>query len=211
MKKIRLELGPSLEIATIAIFILVLVSNLIVIQFAKGYFDYYGVPLDLVNFTPQMYDYIRITLPALLSTVVIMGFAFALLKFDVFISEKAADKFIKHTGYRWMHFVRKYDKLFRKLSAVLGIIFNLIIFTLYVYILWTFAIIAIPNAGEGSARMQGQFMSISEPSSIHQDVIIYRGNDGLLLKTYDTKTKEFEPGYRFQSNIGYKTSPFTID
>ncbi len=189
-----------LETTTIGIFSLVLLSNLMIVQYAKGYFEYYGVPLGEVNFVPQMYDYVQITLPALIATGIVLTTSYGILRFNDYVTEKFAEKLLPKTfSSNIPKFIKKHREVFGLLRSALNMLLKVITVGLLLYIIWTMASVVAPSIGNKSAGGANSYSSVSKKEDTLQDVIIYKSGNDVVLKTYDLKSHKFQDGYKVLS------------
>lgn len=198
----------TLELATIAVFLLILLSNFMTIQYAEGYFGYYRVPLAEMDFTPQMYDYIRIAMPALLATAIVIAAGYGLSVAGDRLAKKLADKLVtKKLVKTFFAVAKKRERLLRRTESVLGFFLKILNIGLLIYIVWTMGGIVAPKMGSGAAEAQSKYSSISNDEELLQDVIIYKNGDEIVLKSYNTKSRKFEDGYRVLVGDSYTVRP----
>lgn len=201
---------PSLEMAAIVVFLIVLISNFAVIEFYVGYFNYHRIPFSSVGFAPQMYDYVQITLPAFAITIVVFLMTFVVLKINDFLSSKAANMVTKHSNELLVPFVQKNRAGLRRFATFLELTLKFLNVGLFLYILWLIFFLAIPKAGETYAHNQKQYISTSERDNMQQELIIYSSPNSLITRTYDISTKSFRAGFDYSLIKSYKASVFNI-
>jgi len=197
-----LRKGFSIEIISFLLFALVVLSNGMIVNFARGYFLFFEISLGNVNFSPQYYDYIRVALPVLLALAITILIAYFLLSLQEKIANKLASKInisrdlkIKITAYdakhpgRFKHIGGALDKINAMLPLVTA-----------------FAVVAImffwsaPEIGRESAAGTSLYSSISPSGNVLQELVIYRSEDHIIVKTYDTIGHTFTRGYKLVSS-----------
>lgn len=202
MKKITI-LGKdrtTLEVASVFVFILVLVSNLVTIRFAEGYFGYFNIPLAEVNYVPQMYDYVRIALPVIIGAVVVTAITLGLMGLSSYGSGLLA-KLLK-PNKKAVKFAKRHKKLFESLGGVFDFLAKAVIWIVILLASWSMIYTFSANFGKVSAESTTKLSSISSTDDNLQKVIIYKGVNELIVKTYDTSKNEFLDGY----DVFYGTS-----
>jgi len=197
----------TLELAALFVFVLVLVANLVVVRFSEGYFQHFGISLSEVNYTPQMYDYVRIALPIIIGSIVVTVAALCLIGLSIYIGNLLARFFRPSKGA--IKYVGKHRKFFERLANILGLLIKVTLGAASIWILWTALYSVSAEAGKMSAANTVKMSSISKPGDNLQRVIIYKGNNELILKTYDNSKKEFLSGYSVVSGTDYDAR--TID
>lgn len=198
----------TLELATIAVFLLILLSNFMIIQYAEGYFGYYHIPLAEMNFAPQMYDYIRIATPVLLATVIVIATGYGLSAASDRLAKKLADKLVTEKLVKTFFTVaKKRERLLRRTEYILGFFLKILNIGLLIYIVLTMGSIVAPKIGSGAAEAQSKYSSISNDGELSQDVIIYKNGDEIVLKSYNTRSRKFEVGYRVLVGDSYTVRP----
>lgn len=196
----------TLELAALFVFALVLVANLVVVRFSEGYFGYFNIPLAEVNYVPQLYDYVRIAFPVIIIAGIVTAVVFGLMRLSVFIGSLLAG--LTKPSEKAVDFVRRHIKIFKGLVTILGIIINVGIWIVVGWALWIALYNVSADAGKISAGNMKSFSSISSVGDNLQKVIIYKADNEIIIKTYDTSKKEFVDGYDVLYGSSY--SPKTI-
>lgn len=175
-----------------------------VLRYSEGYFTYFGIPIGLANFSPQMYDYANIALPAISVTLFSIVLYVLMIKAIDIITEKAATRTVSSKIGRILGaLIVKKRRLFTRIASVLEAMLKMLTVGTFLYVVWTSAYIVPFRVGEGAATLRTAFPSISRKEDATQDLVIRNSNDVMIVKSYDTKTKKFQDGYKFipsQSN-----------
>jgi lysylphosphatidylglycerol synthetase-like protein (DUF2156 family) len=195
MKKITLfgNERTTLELAALFVFILVLVANLVVIRFTEGYLGYYGIPIAEVNYVPQIYDYLRIALPVIIGSIIITVVVLCLIGLSVYIGNLLAK--LTKPSKSAIKYVRRHGKFFKGIFNIFGLLIKVSIWAVCILVLWSALYTVSANTGKTSAENTTRMTSISKSDDNLQKVIIYKGDNELILKTYDTSKKEFVDSY----------------
>lgn len=194
----------SLELTAIFLFAFVLICNLCVIRFNNGYFSYFGMPFSEVNYSPQMYDYVNIAIPALLSTGIVIIVFLILARLSDKLAEKIVDKTLKGSaGSLLDRYAQKHPQRIQQISKVIEPIEKSLVLVVCIILMLFSAWEPTSDIGNDKAANTVTFTSISKPADIEQKLIIYKRNDGMIIKTYNTRTEHFENGYIFMSNQDY--------
>lgn len=203
MKRLNLSWKErtTFEVAALFVFLLVLVSNLAVLRFAEGYFEFYGVPMAEVGYVPQMYDYLRIALPVMTASVVFTS----LIVGVIWLSGKAGDATADFTklGKRLTKFLKRNEQFLTRVLSILGALVWIGTALLILWALWVFLYSVSATLGRSYAENKSSVTSISEPGEITQRVIIHKGDNELILKVYDTSKREFTSGYEVVGSPSY--------
>jgi flagellar biosynthesis protein FlhB len=197
----------TFEIASIFVFVLVLVANLVAVRFAEGYFGYFNVPLSEVNFVPQMYDYVRIALPVIIGAVVVTVITFGLMGLSAYVSNFLA-RLLK-PNKKAVKFAKRYKKFFESLDFVFDFLTKAVMWIGTGLVLWSMIYTFSANFGKTSAESMTKLSSISGANDNLQKVIIYKGVNELIVKNYDTSKNKFQDGYDVLYGSSYTTR--TID
>lgn len=183
----------ALELSGFFIFFIVLISNLSVIEFAKGYFDYFKVSLALVDFTPQMYDYERITFPVLIASAILSLIVALLIKASSSLGEFIANK--TKPNKRLLKYIKRHDKLFENLTSVLHFTSITSMTLIIILVACDFTAKLANDLGRLNANNAATLSSISKPNDNIQEIIIYKRNGEIITKQYDISKKKFIDGY----------------
>lgn len=191
----------TFEVAALFVFALVVISNLAIIRFTEGYFAFYDIPMADVNYTPQMYDYLRIALPVIITAIIVT----TLMTAAMWLAVKAGDKMasITRPNNKTVKFVKRHRRFFGSLSSTLGLIIKIGIVGVSFWAFWIGLYSISADVGKSYAANRAEMTSISTSGEVLQKVIIHKGNEELILKTYDTSNKEFKPGYEILYNADY--------
>lgn len=196
---------PLLKVTLISLPILILLSNLMIIQFAVGYFSYYGMSPASVNFVPQVYDYVRISRDALIATAVTLILTYGSMKLGAWSGDSigrkihATGKISKGIGL----FISTHKNITRIIELSLTWGFKYLPIGVLLLTVWFISFVRMPQLGEESARHVTQYSSISTAGELRQEIIIYKNSEGITTKIYNTETKSFENGYKFRPNVEY--------
>ena len=204
MKKIILfgSERNSLELGALFLFALIVVSNLAVIKFAEGYFEYFDISLGSINFTPQLYDYVRIAMPVLIiSTIITLVVAFV-MNMNSFIGKFFANR--TKPSKKLHEYAKRHENFFENLSKLVDFIFIAFIAGTVVWLFYSSTTDLAKSFGEVSAKNTTKLSSISQPSDNTQEIIIYKGNDEIITKNYDTSKKVFFDGYQVLVSSNYE-------
>jgi len=209
MKSINLLIGKrtTLELAALFVFVLVLVANLVVLRFSEGYFEYFGISLGEVNFVPQMYDYLRIALPVIIVSVVVTGLLLCFIGSSIYIGNLLAK--LTMPSKKAITYVKRHRKFFETLAYALGILSEVFLVIVSIWLLGTVLYSVSAEVGKMSAANTSEATSVSKLGDNLQKVIIYKGDSELILKTYDTSKREFVDGYSVTRDDNYEAR--TID
>jgi hypothetical protein len=198
----------SFELAAVFIFSLVLLAHLSVVRFASGYYDHFGVTLSDINFSPRLYDYVNITLPAFIGAGVLVAITALFIQLGVWFGDFVGSK---SKPNKWL--VRFVKKRQGRVSALLNILDK----TFRVVFWGVLAAITIYSVGSisyklGSSGAQSKtsFSSISKDGENLQKLIIYKNDTGLVLRTYDLSKRKFVDGYEFINGASYTTRPINL-
>lgn len=182
-----------------------------IVQFAIGYFRYFDISFALVNFVPQMYDYIRISLLSLILTGVLLAMTYALMQTSSRLGEFAANRIPtpKKIDNKVRELIEKHREGTGRLIKALNFIIKFLIAGSIVITFLVIVFVAMPKIGYESAKSTTQLTSISDSESTQQEVIVYKGSEGIITKTFNLETQSYEEGYSFKPNFEYKAR--TID
>lgn len=192
----------TLELATIFLFTLVLMSNLAVIKFAEGYFGYFDISLGSINFTPRMYDYASIVMPVLVASVIVTLIVAVSMKVSFSVGDFFANK--KKPNKSFSQYAKRHEKVIMGLMKVLDFIFFAFVAGVIVWVFYSFTTDLSKNYGEATAKNMTRLSSISMSGDNFQDIIIYKGNGEIITKKYDVSQKEFLDGYRVVATDNYQ-------
>lgn len=187
----------SFEMTAIFIFILVLVSNLLVILFRKSYFEYFDIDFELTNFTPQMHDYIEIAVPIIIISIFVTVMIFYGIRFAKIFDDRLGDITLKHMSYTKLFvFLREHPKLRGGTLKLLNTISTISLIFIWLFLFYSITYGIAPKLGYAAAANTNTFISISQPNEVKQEVIIYKNGNEAILKVYDIKMHRFEAEYR---------------
>lgn len=195
-KLLAINSRTSLELAGIFVFITILLSNLVVVKFAEGYFGYYDISLGLVNFTPQMYDYVRIAVPVLTMSLIVAIVIWGAMRFGEYMGSLLARGVNIDSTNRTLAYIRQHRKFFVKLGYIVDFTLTVALVMFLSWAAWTTTTNIATTLGKASAEDTTQISSISNKESVIQEIIIYRNDDGIITKTYDTSQSRFLDGYK---------------
>jgi len=191
----------TFEVAAVFVFVLVLISNLAILRFTEGYFAFYDILMSDVNYIPQMYDYLRIALPVIITSIIVTALMIGVMWLAIKTGDRMAS--ITKPTKQTVKFAKRNKRFFVALSSALGMIIKIGIVAISLWAFWTGLYSISFDIGRMYAEARSEMTTISEPDEVLQKVIIYKGNDELILKIYDTSTKEFKKGYKVLYNSDY--------
>lgn len=183
----------TLELAALFVFVLILVANLVVVRFTEGYLGYFDISIAEVNYTPQMYDYLRIALPVIIGSIIITIVVLCLIGLSVYIGNLLAK--LTRPSKSAIKYIRRHEKFFKGLFYILGLLIKVSIWAISILVLWSALYTVSASTGKAFAENATRMTSISKSDETLQKVIIYKGSNELILKTYDTSKKEFVDSY----------------
>jgi len=191
----------TFELAALFIFILVLVANLVLIRFTEGYFEFFGVPMSEVNYAPQMYDYLRIALPVIAGSIVVTIIFIFLTWLTTYVGDFLA-RLTKQPKWA-VQLVERHQKYFKMVASVLDVMTKIGILAACLWLFWVALYSVTATLGGNYARNTTQMTSISKTGDNLQKLIIYKGANELILKTFDVSKKEFVDGYSVVNGTDY--------
>lgn len=192
----------TLEFSALFLFVLVLVSNLAVIEFAEGYFGYFDVSLGSINFMPQPYDYMRIAMPVLVTSIMMTLIITLLMR----ASSSAGEYFANRTkpNKRFSQYAKRHKKFLDGLINIVDFVFVAFVAGVIIWASYSPTTGLAKDFGEANAKNMTRLSSISKPSDSFQEIIIYKGNGEIITKTYNVSKKEFLDGYRVATTNDYQ-------
>lgn len=186
----------SVEITGIFIFVLVLVSNLAVIKFEEGYLNYYKVPLDLIEFTPQIHDYLEAAVPILIVSLFIVYIIWLSFRIGENLANWLLDKMNIGLNKNLQNYLQHHERLSIMIANTLNFIITAITIIIIIPMTWTTITNAATTLGEQKAKNTSIMYSLSTEDNIKQEIIIHTNKNIMITKTYDTDTRKFIDGYR---------------
>lgn len=187
----------SIEGASLLIFAVVAISNAIVIGYSEGYYGYFGLQLPQIGYTPQVYEYAYVAVPVLISIVIVFVLAYILLKLESVVINGLFNivEIPPAITRKFETIDKKYLKLFEAVEAFLARIEALFPLALAVILVIVGVVNISPEFGKRQAAHTTQYVSVSSAKEDVQQLLIYRNDDTIVVKAYDTRKHEFRPSY----------------
>ena len=167
--------------------ITIVVSFGVINSYYTGYFNYFGIDINNIDFWPHISDFSLVAFPTILAVLVVAAATWVLPVIFNMISPA----------------IKKFGKQKKsKLLTTLGESLSITNFAIYVGVLSSIAIMLFfvifstsYNQGKQMAETKQDFVQISSTDK-EVNLLIYQNNGMGITKHYDEKTHAFRNGYK---------------
>ena len=137
----------------------------------------------------------------IISTIITLVVAFV-MNMNSFIGKFFANR--TKPSQKLHEYAKRHENFFENLSKLVDFIFIAFIAGTVVWLFYSSTTDLAKSFGEVSAKNTTKLSSISQPSDNTQEIIIYKGNDEIITKNYDTSKKVFFDGYQVLVSSNYE-------
>lgn len=181
----------SIDLTGSTFFGITVSSTLTTLAYMSGFMSFYEINLSDIEYNLQLADFI-LTLSSLIVIILVYiilqtGFNFILNQFLLKRCERISKIKLTKMTTKQQHLAKYTLEMFYWFILVL--LFSVIIFNL------------VPKAGEGFARSEKEYFTVSDTSNDIQLLVIRKTGEGVLVKPYSLKNKEFLNGFEIISPI----------